>query len=421
MKRNKIRKVLVYGIVMLLVALLLATISPNVSGYTIHSSIEIDGNTQFTSSNGVTGGSGTQIDPFIIEGWEINAGGSGSAIFIQNTDAYFVIRDCKVYNSGTGVYDSGIRITNVENGIIENNLCINNEHGISLTSSSNNLIMENECSSNEDGILIYHYSDYNLISKNLCSDNTLVGMRIQLYCEYNVIYDYNNCSNNNWGISLQWVSNNVISNNTLSSNNYYGVDFYGSTYNELKYNQLTNNGIVGVRLYSNSNNNIIHHNNFINNVNHVNQMDTSTLNTWDDGYPSGGNYWDDYTGSDIYNGPNQDILGLDGIGDTSYAIPGGGYDYYPLMEPWTAEADLGAEIKDLIDDVEELGLSTGIENSLVSKLENALASWEKGNANACENKLEAFINQVKALSGNQLTEEQANALIKTAQTIINNL
>ncbi|MGB7001909.1 MAG: hypothetical protein WBE22_07860 [Halobacteriota archaeon] len=55
-------------------------------------------------------------------------------------------------------------------------------------------------------------------------------------------------------------------------------------------------------------------------------------NEWDDGYPSGGNYWNDYTGVDFYSGANQDILGSDGIGDITYDISGsaGAQDRYPL-------------------------------------------------------------------------------------------
>lgn len=41
-----------------------------------------------------------------------------------------------------------------------------------------------------------------------------------------------------------------------------------------------------------------------------------------------------YTGVDIYSGPNQDQLGSDGIGDTSYYISGdSNKDDYPLMNP----------------------------------------------------------------------------------------
>jgi len=57
------------------------------------------------------------------------------------------------------------------------------------------------------------------------------------------------------------------------------------------------------------------------------------VNVWDYGYPSGGNYWSDYTGVDVYNGPNQNVPGSDGIGDSNYTINAINNDCYPLMGP----------------------------------------------------------------------------------------
>src|SRR2546427_4540831 len=62
------------------------------AAYTPHSPIGIGGDTGFTAANGVTGGSGTASDPYIIAGWEINASPSFYAIAIANTRAPFVIR-----------------------------------------------------------------------------------------------------------------------------------------------------------------------------------------------------------------------------------------------------------------------------------------------------------------------------------------
>jgi hypothetical protein len=56
----------------------------------------------------------------------------------------------------------------------------------------------------------------------------------------------------------------------------------------------------------------------------------SFANVWDDGYPSGGNYWSDYSGIDV-NG--------DKIGDTPYVIDVDNQDNYPLMGPWTARGE----------------------------------------------------------------------------------
>jgi len=48
----------------------------------------------------------------------------------------------------------------------------------------------------------------------------------------------------------------------------------------------------------------------------------ASTNVWDDGYPSGGNFWSDYAGVDADG---------DGIGDTPYLIDDNNRDRYPLM------------------------------------------------------------------------------------------
>ena len=64
-------------------------------------------------------------------------------------------------------------------------------------------------------------------------------------------------------------------------------------------------------------------------------------------------------------------------------------------------------------------LPKGTENSLTRKLDASLHLLSKGNENGAIHKLMDFINQVEALKGKKLTEEQANQLISEAQRIIN--
>jgi hypothetical protein len=89
-------------------------------------------------------------------------------------------------------------------------------------------------------------------------------------------------------------------------------------------------------------NNKFYHNNFIDNEIEVDYGRTVT-EIWDDGYPSGGNYWSDYTGADAMKGPLQDLPGSDGIIDTPYQVTAHGpepqIDNYPLVAPWGFQWD----------------------------------------------------------------------------------
>jgi hypothetical protein len=79
-----------------------------------------------------------------------------------------------------------------------------------------------------------------------------------------------------------------------------------------------------------SSNNKVFHNNFIGNV--IQAMHTSlgssAPNIWDDGYPSGGNYWSDYEA----RYPHASETDGSGIWNVSYSILGDNPDNYPLVE-----------------------------------------------------------------------------------------
>ena len=189
------------------------------------------------------------------------------------------------------------------------------------------------------------------------TENTIIsnGQGIALYASSEVTVEANNVSGNTVGISLALSLNNVIVGNkvtessagghgiTLSSNslnntihkndlrnNGHGIWLSDSTNNLITENTIANNGILGIELSPNSPNNTIYHNNFITNNKHV-VATTVTPNTWDAGYPSGGNYWNNYNSADLSGGPNQDQLGGDGIGDEPYIINENNTDHYPLM------------------------------------------------------------------------------------------
>jgi hypothetical protein len=128
--------------------------------------------------------------------------------------------------------------------------------------------------------------------------------------------------------------------NNITANNRDGIGLYwSSNYNSVSRNNIVANNRHGIGLYDSLNNKFCH-NNFIDNFLQVYIYTSGYANVWDDGYPSGGNYWSDYvrTGVDFLSGPFQNETGSDGIGDSAYWISPPStppelrqIDHYPLM------------------------------------------------------------------------------------------
>lgn len=297
-----------------------------------------------------------RADRVIINSFTITNGNNGTGIAVKS--GYNVISENNIKKNNNGVY----LYYSSNNTISGNNIIDYGDCGIWLKYSNDNLISGNDITSNNKpdnlGITIGDGCNNNIIYGNSISNNNAHGIYVGINFfnpgppPHGNIISKNNITNNNDGIFLVYSCNNTIeennitysktfdgiwidhsSNNTISWNNIAynargGIrlgDLYGSSQNNIiSYNNIIENGESGLSFFHSSNNNLLHHNNFINN--YQNAYDECN-NTWDNGYPSGGNYWSDYSGID--EEPK------DGIGDVPYKILGGdNRDRYPLVEAY---------------------------------------------------------------------------------------
>jgi len=247
----------------------------------------------------------------------ISTADNNTYTFTDNINESIIVRRDNIVVDGTGYTlqgtgsGTGIILNGRGNVTIKNANIKNFEYGIWLRESSNNSISENNIQTNEQhGILLVHSSNNNI------STNTM--------------------ENNAYGIRLYYCTDNSIFRNNITYNLSFGINLESSSHNRIFRNNITKNGryqpgsCPGIYLQQ-SKDNEIYHNNLVDNAPNasVQKMTTGSdgervwhPNTWDDGYPSGGNYWSDYTGVDSNH---------DGIGDTPYIIDENNTDNYPFM------------------------------------------------------------------------------------------
>jgi parallel beta-helix repeat protein len=226
------------------------------------------------------------IRGFTIQNSSRSEGGCG--ILLGAGSRSNLIEGNVITNNRRAIGTEGANFANV----ISNNTILNNQYGISLGRSANNMIVGNEIVNNTElGIVLVYQCDGNSII-----DNFVAGSYYGILCTY-------------------FIFSGTISGNTIVENAH------------------------GIYLDTTASNIEIFHNSFVNNT--CQACSASWSSVWDDGYPSGGNYWSDYDGLDLFSGSYQNETGSDGIGDTPRNIDADDRDNYPLMKPYGGTFDVG--------------------------------------------------------------------------------
>ena len=338
--------------------------SPYYEHLIINNSIDLIGeNRDTTTIDG--GGTGIIID-FIadyvnVSGFTIAGGGKMSALFINSENnnincnhfisnnwiaIYLIGESNKVTNNTiddnyhTGVYV----VSSSRNNFIYNNTIQNcGQCGISLTSSCDNIVSENIVINCELENIMVGCGKNHLIINNTLAVGQHPGINL-VGTDYTIITG-NDISGFSHGILLNGANNNIVTKNFIHKNYNWGIRLFTADLNIISHNEFVDNdegislgwsdnntifenlimfsGEIGICMFGS--NNVIYHNNIW--ENRINAIGSSEfVNIWDNGYPTGGNYWSDYDGEDNDN---------DGIGDTPYQIRKSNCeDRYPLMDPY---------------------------------------------------------------------------------------
>ncbi len=277
----------------------LATPAETYSGsMTPSTPISITGNGGFNARS--TMGDGSLANPWIIENREIT--GAGNGIYIANTNAHFIIRNCAIH----GMTLSGIYLNNVTNGVIRDVEIYDNDVNCLLIANSDNITAEDiSVHDSLGGYGIYIDNSNDIVLSNVAEAGCL-NVGFYMVSSSNISMLGCSVQNQDWGIEgygmglwLLWVNYSDIVGNTFYGDS-YGIFMQGSNQNEISNNVFDGfdsaSGFYSIMstatdLGDPCTNNVITGNDFINCV-ATHAYDDGTDNDWD------GNYWETSYGID---------------------------------------------------------------------------------------------------------------------------
>lgn len=243
--------------------------------------------------------------------------GTGNGTVFEIISSNVVVAGFRIQNSGYGWDKNGFYVHNADNVTVERNYLNNTCHNIKVGFSKGTIIRENTISGIMTSPTMYgiriENSSYCSVSGNNVSDCVAaIHFQNATFCSATG----NNIFGNDQGIRLY---------SPCTFNEFYENDVNNCTYDGMIDQMPQNMTMFG---------NAFYHNNFVNNRNPFIYATAGTK--WDQGYPSGGNYWSRHNAFDEHCGQYQNETGKDGISDSNYAVSRNSHDVdnYPLMHPY---------------------------------------------------------------------------------------
>ncbi|MFC2130113.1 NosD domain-containing protein [Bacteroidota bacterium] len=222
-----------------------------------------------------------------------------------------------VKNSGGELDMSGIKIIDSDGCFINKCYLTGNNYGYTLLASCYNVIKNSRIEKNQNGIVYNLYWGEDTLISRWNRYNSIINNSIQNNSNVGILYDHADRHMQND------IRKNIISKNKI------GISIITTLACEISYNEISNNsghGVITEICDGGGGQNVFHHNVFLSNNNDSGHVKSYVWNEyWF--FNGEGNYWDDYTGSDM-NG--------DGIGEEPYYIRIWNkdtlIDAYPLTE-----------------------------------------------------------------------------------------
>ncbi|TFG13131.1 hypothetical protein EU537_07420 [Candidatus Thorarchaeota archaeon] len=188
-----------------------------------HVPIQIDGISDFVSQGWP--GSGTENDPYLIEGLNITAAIGKDCISITNTDSYFIIRDSYLKQ---GSINMGIYLENTSHASIEYVTIESVHSGIRCRNANNTLVVGSYVIGDGGYAQSVEYSQGCHIEDNYLFGGAYTGLNCLLSPDLMIIDNFCNTTGSIHVVQINTCNDTIVYGGTIQNGDYgiYSVDSY---------------------------------------------------------------------------------------------------------------------------------------------------------------------------------------------------